>query len=72
MLIEDKLDEIGAMNILLGKSSDTLHMSFKFTLFPKNLVWMKTFYVGARNTWIIMGSVSSIQCKLGEFYLQCI
>lgn len=38
MLTEDKFDEIGAMNILLGKSSDALHMSFKLTLFPKNVV----------------------------------
>jgi hypothetical protein len=40
MLIKGKLDEIGVMNILFGKSSDTLHMSFKFTSFPKNLMWM--------------------------------
>jgi hypothetical protein len=40
MLIKGKLDEIGVMNILLGKSSDTLRICFKFTLFPKNLMWM--------------------------------
>jgi hypothetical protein len=60
MLTEDKFDEIGAMNILLGKSSDALHMSFKLTLFPKNVVWMQTFYVGAGNTCIKIRSVSSI------------
>jgi len=43
MFIKGKLDEIGVMNILLGKSSDTLHMCFKFTLFPKNLMrrWVR-------------------------------
>jgi len=34
------LDEIAVMNILLGKSTDTLHICFKFTLLPKNLMWM--------------------------------
>ena len=38
MLIKGKLDETGVMNILLGKSSDTLHMCFKSNLFPKNLM----------------------------------
>jgi len=38
MIIKGKLDEIGVMNFLLGKSSDALHMCFKFTLFPKNLM----------------------------------
>ena len=36
MLIKGKFDEIGIMNIFLGKFSDTLHMCVKSTLFPKN------------------------------------
>jgi len=39
MFVKGKLDETGVMNILLGKSSDTLHVCFKFSLFPKNLMW---------------------------------
>lgn len=75
MLIKGKLDEIGVMNILLGKSSDTLHMSFKFTSLPKNLMSMYgkfSRYLCIRNKSVIMRRVYSIWCKLCKFCLQCV